>query len=304
MKSSSNSSNSSKGEGNTKTSPSQEKKQISPSKHWVFTLNNYKEEDLKLFSSIVPDICDKCIIGKEVGESGTPHLQGYIKFKTKVRPMGIFKECKAIHWEIKKKYATEMDNFKYCSKDGNIFINIGFPKPVVKVSYDMLRPNQKVIVDAFKEDENAIFGRKIHWKWETTGNWGKSFLCLHMIDYCGAFVCEGANKDILYGLKEWIEKHGECPRIVIFDIPRVSEGHVSYKAIESVKNGFFYSSKYEGGMCRFNKPHILCFANEPPDYSKLSEDRWMSQNLLGEDDIKKWSYERDLDSKYLLHMNL
>jgi hypothetical protein len=45
---------------------------------WVFTINNYCQEDeekmLDLFqNSAVLSMC----IGKEVGEQGTPHLQGY-----------------------------------------------------------------------------------------------------------------------------------------------------------------------------------------------------------------------------------
>ena len=252
------------------------KKQISPSKRWVFTLNNYTEEDLETISAIVPHICDKYIIGKEVGAEGTPHLQGYLSFTNRERPLSKI-PIKQIHWE--KARGNEKDNLNYCSKDGEIFMNKGMPKPLVKVTREMLWAKQIKIADMFEEDEHAIFGRKIYWFWEDNGNWGKSLLATHMIDFMGAMEVSGASADILCGVSQWIEKMGEAPRIIIFDIPRVNNGHVSYQAIEKIKDGKFFSGKYESGMVRFNKPHIICFSNEEPEKLKLSGDRWIIQEL-------------------------
>lgn len=50
-------------------------KQSTQSKHWCFTLNNWTVEELEQIEQIVQQCCDKWIIGKEVGEEGTPHLQ-------------------------------------------------------------------------------------------------------------------------------------------------------------------------------------------------------------------------------------
>lgn len=273
MSDSSNSSTKFQGEGNTKSSPCN---QISPSKRWCFVINNY---DNNIKSLIVPkfqEFCDKVIVGEEVGESGTPHLQGYLEFKTKRRPMSVFNTDR-IHWDKCK--GNRESNYNYCTKDSKIFFVKGFPKPIVKVSYDMLYKDQKDIVDLFREDEDPLFGRKVYWFYEHFGNWGKSIACKHMIDYMGAIVVCGKNNDILHGLKDYYDNQGEVPRIVIFDIPRCNENHVSFQAIESVKNGFFYSGKYEGGMVRFNSPHIICFSNEKPPRQSLSEDRWVIRNL-------------------------
>lgn len=105
---------SSKGEVILETLP----KQVSPSKRWCLTLNNYTNEDLSSLRSIVPEKCSYAIICKEVGENGTPHLQGYIEFKNKGRPFNVFNNPR-IHWEKSK--GSREDNFNYCSKDNDFF---------------------------------------------------------------------------------------------------------------------------------------------------------------------------------------
>lgn len=223
------------------------------------------------------------VFGEEYGKSGdTPHLEGYIWFEKKTE-FHIIQDLFQFSDLQPSNKARMKAGVKYCVKEGNqIFTNIKIPKPLVKVQYEMLRPQQQLIVDLFKEDEHPIFGRYLYWFWEKQGNWGKSFTCLHLIDYCGAIVVQGKNNDILYGVKDYFDKHGEVPRLIIFDVPRVNQNHVSYQAIESIKNGAFYSSKYEGGMARFNKPHIICFSNEMPELGSLSLDRWKILNLKNE----------------------
>ncbi len=106
---SNNSSNSSKGSGNTS--------QIPPSKKWCFTLNNYTES---MISSIVPKFqqyCKQAFYSKEVGASGTPHLQGYMELLNKGRPLSgeLFKNVPQMHWEKAK--GSEEQNLKYITKD-------------------------------------------------------------------------------------------------------------------------------------------------------------------------------------------
>lgn len=144
-----------------------------------------------------------------------------------------------------------------------------------------MRQNQQEIVDLFKEDCPPIWEKRglIHWFWERKGGWGKSVVTLYMVDHMNAFVVSGANKDILHGFRTITEEEGEAPPIVVFDIPRCNEGHVSYQAIESIKTGIFFSAKYESNKCRFNPPHVVCFSNEPPDLNKMSHDRWRITEL-------------------------
>ncbi len=233
-------------------------------------------------SSIVPEI-SKIQWQEELGENETPHLQGWMEFPKKIRPLVPFRKYLGhgrIHWE--KMRGSIWDNVTYCSKaGGKKAFSRGVPKPVVKMTYESLRPGQKAIADEYVEEEDPLFGREIHWYWEPEGGWGKSILTKYMIDCMGAIVVSGACKDALHGVADWIRTNEAGPRIIVFDIPRCNAGHVSYQAIEAIKNGAFFSGKYESGMVRFNSPHVIIFSNEPPEYEKLSNDRWVVKRLTG-----------------------
>lgn len=115
----------SEGGGNTISPPS---RHPPPCIRWSFTLNNYSEDEFCSICSKLQQTCKTACIGKEVGESGTPHLQGYLEFKTKSRPMTVFKNvCNKIHFEKSK--GSKEENYNYCSKE-NLVFSFGFPKPI------------------------------------------------------------------------------------------------------------------------------------------------------------------------------
>lgn len=259
--------------GNTKSLSISGKTQITQSRYWCFTWNNYDLEESEQNEIYFQKHGFLYVMGFEVGESGTPHIQGYLEHEKRFRPSELkFEKTKwnSIHWEKRK--GSRQEAGTYCMKDGNYKTNMNLPRPVVLMTRDRMRPEQLAIADKFKEREDPLFGRNIHWYWEETGNWGKSVLKLYMVDQMGAIEVGGGAKDTFCGIAAALEKR-DVP-IVIFDIPRASSEYVSYQAIEKIKDGCFFSPKYESGMVRFNKPHIICFANERPQEEKMSLDRW------------------------------
>lgn len=242
-------------------------KQISPSIHWCFTLNNYSDEDIKLYSSMIKEKCKKGGFGLEVAPStGTPHLQGWLEFKTKMRPTSVF--GKGAHWEKMKGKMHQND--AYCGKEEDYFFwGYKRPKPL-KLIRD-LRPWQQDVLDIVEQEPDD---RTINWFYEETGGVGKTSLCKLLCAEHGAIICSGKAADMKYLIVEYHKNEGFWPSCVIFDVPRSSMGYLSYTGIEEVKNGLFASTKYECSMVVMNSPHVLVFANCEPDYEAMSTDRW------------------------------
>lgn len=272
------SSNSSKDLGNTKPGP---KRQISPAKGWCFTWNNpiLKGEDIltQKFHSVGASY----IFQLEKGEKeGVPHFQGYVKFISKIRPDSLDLP-KQIHWE--KRRGTEQQAVDYCRKldtsTGQKWTNMKFPKPVKD-------PLCGKSLFAWQSDVLSVISgepddRKIYWYWEATGGTGKTSLAKHICLSRNALVLSGKAADVKCGVSQHLEKHKEID-VVIFDFVRSNEDFISYEAIEAVKNGIFFSGKYESSMQVFNSPHVICMANFPPEESKLSSDRWIIQHIQSE----------------------
>lgn len=87
---------------------------IMANRAWCFTLNNYMDADLALLASAaLTYVC----YGKEVGENGTPHLQGYIYNDVKKSLKALKSLLPRAHWEVAK--GTTEQNITYCSKQGD-----------------------------------------------------------------------------------------------------------------------------------------------------------------------------------------
>jgi len=93
---------------------------MSKSKFWVFTLNNWTNEEWEYLVALTIDNgVTHCTIGQETGEGGTPHLQGYICFKnrkalTTIRRM--HQTMARAHWEVRR--GSHDEALEYCLKEG------------------------------------------------------------------------------------------------------------------------------------------------------------------------------------------
>lgn len=102
---------------------------MSKFRSWCFTLNNYCEDDWNKFPKLFEEKSNKInylVQGKEVGENGTPHIQGFIHFDTQ-RTMGGIKKLfgnDRIHLEAKSPKSTFEQAAEYCKKEKS-FIELG-----------------------------------------------------------------------------------------------------------------------------------------------------------------------------------
>lgn len=97
---------------------------------WIFVVNNYTEDDKRGWEEFAASHCTYLTFGEEVGESGTPHLQGYMECKDRgIRRStisGWFRRKGLVlpHLELKSKRSTPAECVTYCHKDG-IFVEFG-----------------------------------------------------------------------------------------------------------------------------------------------------------------------------------
>ena len=90
---------------------------MSRAKNWCFTLNNWTQPEYEKVVEVLsnPTFCKYAVVAKETGESGTPHLQGYVQFFSRktlnsvrdlLSPRG--------HFEVAK--GTPAQAAEYCKK--------------------------------------------------------------------------------------------------------------------------------------------------------------------------------------------
>ncbi len=83
---------------------------------FVFTINNWTDQQ---YQSLFLFNYKYVVIGKEVGESGTPHLQGYIELKNQLSFISIKKKLPTAH--IEQRQGSPKQASDYCKKDGDFF---------------------------------------------------------------------------------------------------------------------------------------------------------------------------------------
>lgn len=202
----------------------------------------------------------------------TVHLQGVVQFKNAREFSALKSAVNRAHWE---KCRDVNKSKRYCCKpEGRLEgpwhspdVNI---QPLEDIKLDARW--QKQVVEYI--DTHPPCPRTINWIVDAIGGAGKTNLCKYLRrKYGGIYISGGKANDIKYAVATQVEANG-YPAIILFDFPRTCEGHVSYQSIEELRNGLFFSTKYESKTAEIPPCHIWCFSNFHPDESSLSSDRW------------------------------
>jgi len=84
---------------------------------FCFTLNNYSEDE---YSSLLETLQETkyWIVGKEIGDGGTPHLQGFIVFSRRYA-FNVIRNKLGPRYHIEGARGTARQNRVYCSKGGD-----------------------------------------------------------------------------------------------------------------------------------------------------------------------------------------
>lgn len=239
--------------------------------YWCFTLNNYSNEQIEHLEQILRHECHWYIFQEETGEKGTQHLQGQLYLKSRKRMTELKKLDRKISWRPTNSVTGSM---AYCKKEltrtGEQYVyGIDVPDKIhVEEPYGWQLNVMEIIK---KKPDN----RSIHWFWEPIGNIGKTTLCKYLVEKHGATIVSGKGSDMFYN----IIKRPRNRKLIIVDLPRRQLEYINYGAIEQIKNGLIFSGKYESCQLVFNCPHVIVFANAPPNREEMSADRWKVHDI-------------------------
>lgn len=86
---------------------------VRKSRNFSFTHNNYNDDDIKHYLN--HPLLKYVVIGEEVGESGTPHLQGTMVYRDTKELSVVIKHHPGAHIEATISLSASID---YCKKDG------------------------------------------------------------------------------------------------------------------------------------------------------------------------------------------
>lgn len=266
------------------------------SRRWIFTTFTIGEQHKKQILEIDCKFVEFQL--EETPTSQIQHYQGYIIFENAKSGRAV-KKLLPGQSHIENMRGNVQQNKVYCSKERTKIEGpwsagdrpatagklLGSKKkakdPMENLEY---HDWQQEIIDIIEEEADT---RKIYWYHEAEGGVGKSVFTKHLVLKYGAVVCNGSAKDMMY----FISSQKQWPTIVVFDVPRAkSKDFLSYEGIEKIKDGCFLSTKYESGMCVYDPPHVICFANWAPDQEKLSKDRWLVKDISAENWADKYDF--------------
>ena len=259
-------------------------------KRWTLVVHGQRSDDYeKLVTFFNTDAVTCAVIAKEFGKYKIhPHWQCYYELaeKTWTSRNDLIWILGHDEFHIEKARGTTQANVKYLYAIHKHW-EVGFVEYnkncEVPHDYDseevdfwrnwQPRPFQRDLIDIVLSKGDR---RSIYYVWEPTGNTGKTMLAEYLHIYHGAIVTGGSSSDMKYAVKRWQEIAGHYPMIIIVDVARSDRfTMVGAKALESIKNAFFFSGKYESGMAHDpKKPHVIVFSNREPRWANFSDDRW------------------------------
>ena len=291
------------------------------SKNWCFTLNNYTDDDITRINGLVasePRVA-YVIYGKEVGESGTPHLQGFVSLKQRTR----LAQVKTIigsnpHLEVARNVNASVE---YCKKEGD-WSEFGTRNSGqgTRSDLDDFKAAVKggmLNLKTIREEHGEVYAKYPRYCMEyVRDNYPKVIIPDHPLrpwqqrlnDMLEEppdrrkiiFIVDTVGNNGKSWFADWFQqKKGDVCQVLtpgkrndmaymlspglrwlFLDAPRAKQADfIQYDFLEDLKNGRVFSPKYESIMKTFEPMHVVVCMNEEPDRTKLSEDRYKIINI-------------------------
>lgn len=247
-------------------------------------------------------IAKKWVFQKEQGEkTGYIHFQcriSLIKKTIKKTLLILFEGIEPNYCEPTSKENYKNDNVFYVIKeqtrlDGPWKSTDPKPKFIPKQFRhikELYKYQDKIVKNNFSYNY-----RNVNNLYDPVGNIGKSVVAFMCYLHNNAIYVPPMNDaqkviEYVYSIIENMEDD-ETPEMMIFDLPR-SMGkdclYGMYSAIEQLKTGYIYDTRYKGRGRWINSPNIWVFTNEIPDLNRLSSDRWNIWTVDDKNDLIKY----------------
>lgn len=94
-------------------------------RRYCLTLNNPTEEETESLLKVDTKNIKRMVFGHEVGESGTPHLQGFIHLKNATTISALKRRLGSDRYHLEATRGTDFEAWTYCTKDGDVVVEFG-----------------------------------------------------------------------------------------------------------------------------------------------------------------------------------
>lgn len=244
-------------------------------KHWCFTLNNYTDEDIATCKRVgEAHTTTYLVYGLERGESGTPHLQGFVSFESRLRLTQIRELISTRgHFEIAR--GSPRQAAQYCKKDGD-YHEFGTPPDGQGTRNDIQEVQKRIIDGATKNEIRdeffAVYAKypkaidsyisdlepKRTWETEVIVYWGKTGkgktrAVFEFINLEDIYVHPGDS---------WFDGYNGQP-VALFDDFNGSEFKLSY--LLKLLDRYPMKVPIKGSFVNWRPKHIFITSNKDPN---------------------------------------
>jgi len=257
---------------------------MAQSKRWVFTLNNFAEQDVEHLREL-GSRCQYLVFGRETGANGTPHLQGFVIFFTNHR-LNAAKAAISARAHLEVARGTSHQAAEYCKKE-NAFEEFGQVPNQQGRRNDFHELKEWVLAQSTKPSKAAVaeqfpslfikYGRIMEWidlvfpspvlvdgelnprqaeLLELLQGPADDRKIIFVVDPLGG---TGKSWFIRYCLSKFPEQSqrlsigkrddlayavDEFKSWFLFDVPRTQSEFLQYSVLEQLKDGLIFSPKY------------------------------------------------------------